>query len=36
MTGVSPIKEANSAPTKEEREEILQEFHQLPTGGSWE
>jgi hypothetical protein len=33
MTEVSPIKEANATPTKEEREKNLQEFHQLPTGG---
>jgi hypothetical protein len=33
MTEVSPIKEANSTPTKEEREKNLREFHQFPTGG---
>jgi hypothetical protein len=33
MTEVSPVKEADSTPTKEEREKLLHEFHQLPTGG---
>ena len=33
MTEVKPITEISSALTEEEKGKILQEFHQLPTGG---
>ena len=33
MTEVKPVTEISSVPTEEEKEKILHEFHQLPTGG---